>query len=119
MLAQARTANYVDARHVAWLIALAATSREGHSRSSLVGSWVGFLADAVDRRWRDGRRVVKTDVRLDEHRRAEPHPQQFDASPQKATDDDTHHFAIDAQALPPALTVVAKETIIQKNKLTT
>ena len=90
MLAQARTANYVDARHVAWLIALAATSREGHSRSSLVGSWVGFLADAVDRRWRDGRR------------------------PQKPTDDDTHHFAIDAKALPPALTVVAKGKAIQK-----
>ena len=47
------------ASHVAWLIVLTATPREGHSRSSLVGSWVSLLADAVDRRWRDGRRVVK------------------------------------------------------------
>ena len=38
------------ASHVAWLIALAATPREGHSRSSLVGSWAGLLADAADRR---------------------------------------------------------------------
>ena len=42
------------ASHVAWLIALAATPREGHSRSSLVGSWAGLLADAVDRRWDGG-----------------------------------------------------------------
>ena len=50
---------HAPASHVAWLIALAATPREGHSRSSLVGSWVSLLADAADRRWRDGRRVVK------------------------------------------------------------
>ena len=47
---------HAPASHVAWLIALAATPREGHSRSSLVGSWAGLLADAVDRpavnRWR-------------------------------------------------------------------
>ena len=49
------------ASHVASPIALAATPHEGHSRSSLVGSWVGLLADAVDRRWRDGRRVVKSE----------------------------------------------------------
>ena len=49
---------HAPASHVAWLIALAATPREGHSRSSLVGSWVSLLADAVDRRcvagWTEG-----------------------------------------------------------------
>ena len=40
---------HAPASHVAWLIALTATPREGHSRSSLVGSWAGLLADAVDR----------------------------------------------------------------------
>ena len=43
---------HAPASHVAWLIALAATPREGHSRSSLVGSSsVGLLADRIDWRW--------------------------------------------------------------------
>ena len=41
------------ASHVAWLIALAATPREGHSRSSLVGSLV-MLSTRRTRRWSDG-----------------------------------------------------------------
>ena len=37
---------HAPASHVAWLIALAATPREGHSRSSLVGSWAGVWRSA-------------------------------------------------------------------------
>ena len=60
---------HAPASHVAWLIALAATPREGHSRSSLVGSWAGLLADAVDRRWDGGceerEERIQPDVQLD------------------------------------------------------
>ena len=38
---------HAPASHVAWLIALAATPREGHSRSSLVGSWAGVWRSAT------------------------------------------------------------------------
>mgnify|MGYP003344700309 CR=1 FL=1 len=54
------------ASHVAWLIALAATPHEGHSRSSLVGSLVMLST----RRWSDGGEFVseepiEADVQLD------------------------------------------------------
>ena len=56
---------HAPASHVAWLIALAATPREGHSRSSLVGSWVGLLADSIDRRWDEPHlRLVKKQEEL-------------------------------------------------------
>ena len=57
---------HAPASHVAWLIALAATPREGHSRSSLVGSWAGVWRSAkaegnaavetmkMNRRWDGG-----------------------------------------------------------------